>query len=57
MPNSNPAFLKTFKVNAKDSAYQIWERNALTVVLFTSKVLYQKLDCVHLDPVKAGLFN
>ena len=52
---TNPAFLKTFKVNAKDRVYQIWKRNPLSVDLFTPKVLQQKIDYIHANPVKAGL--
>ena len=52
---TNPALLKCFKVNAKDRAYQLWKRNALSVDLFTSKVLQQKIEYIHANPVKAGL--
>ena len=52
---TNPAFLKTFKVNAKDRAYQIWKRNPLSVDLFTPKILQQKMAYIHANPVKAGL--
>ena len=38
-----PALLETFKVNAKDRAYQLWKRNALSVDLFTSKGFAAKL--------------
>ena len=55
LKNSNPVLLEKFKVDAKDRIFQIWERNALTVDLFTPKVLYQKIDYVHFNPVKAGL--
>ena len=52
----NPTLLETFKVNAKDRAYQIWKRNVLSVDLFMPKVLQQKIDYIHAKPVKAGLF-
>ena len=52
---TNPLLLETFKVDAKDRTYQLWKRNALSVGLFTAKVLQQKIDYVHANPVKAGL--
>jgi putative transposase len=51
----NPTLLEAFRVDAKDRMYQIWERNPLTVDLFTPKVFHQKIDYVHFNPVKAGL--
>ena len=47
--------LEHFLVNAKDRKYQFWERNALSVELRTAKVFQQKLDYIHLNPVKAGI--
>jgi putative transposase len=52
---NNPSMLEDFKVDAKDRVYQIWERNPLTVELFSPKVFNQKIDYVHFNPVKAGL--
>ncbi len=50
-----PDFLEAFRVDAKDRTYQIWERNALSVDLFTPAVFDQKLEYIHYNPVKAGL--
>ena len=50
-----PTLLEFFKVDAKDRVYQLWKRNALSVELFTPKVLLQKIDYIHANPVKAGL--
>jgi putative transposase len=36
----NPGLLESFKVNAKDRKFQIWERNPLTIDLFTPEVFY-----------------
>jgi putative transposase len=55
LQKNNPILLETFKVNATDRMYQIWERNPLTVDLFSPKVFYQKIDYVHFNPVVAGL--
>lgn len=55
LEKNNPTLLEQFRVNAKDRTYQFWERNPLTVELFTPAVFYQKLEYIHYNPVKAGL--
>ena len=47
--------LKDFMVNAKDRKYQFWERNPLSVEIWSEKVLLQKLKYMHENPVRAGL--
>lgn len=42
-------------VNAKDRKHQVWERNSLNVPLWSSDVMWQKLDYIHNNPVRAGL--
>jgi REP element-mobilizing transposase RayT len=42
-------------VNARDRKHQVWERNSLSISLWSSKVLWQKIDYIHQNPVKAGL--
>ena len=42
-------------VNAKDRKRQVWERNSLSISLWSSKVLWQKINYIHQNPVKAGL--
>jgi len=51
----NPVLLEEFKVNAKDRTYQIWERNSLTIDIWSEQVFLQKLEYIHNNPVKAGL--
>ncbi len=51
----HPSIIEQFKVNAKDRKYQIWERNSLSVDLYTDHVFFQKLDYIHYNPVTAGL--
>ena len=46
--------LSKFEVNAKDRKYQFWERNPLSIDLFTDVVFIQKLDYIHFNPVRAG---
>ena len=47
--------LKDYLVNAKDRKYQFWERNALSVEIWSEKVFLQKLKYMHENPVRAGL--
>ncbi|MES2431560.1 MAG: transposase, partial [Bacteroidota bacterium] len=51
----HPAALEIFRVNAKDRKYQFWERNPLSIDLFTHDVFMQKLEYIHQNPVKAGI--
>jgi len=51
----HPEVLEHFKVNAADREYQLWERNPLSIELRTDEVYRQKLDYIHLNPVRAGL--
>jgi REP element-mobilizing transposase RayT len=53
--NNHQGVLELFRVNATDRKYQIWERNALSVSLWTQAVFKQKLDYIHLNPVTAGI--
>jgi putative transposase len=52
---NNPGLLKEYKVGAKDREYQFWERNSLSIELYTPNVFYQKLNYIHQNPVKARL--
>ncbi len=47
----HPALLNQFYVCAKDREYQIWERNSLSVEIFSSKVLEQKINYIHKNPL------
>jgi putative transposase len=40
-------WLKEFEVNAKDRKYQFWERNPLSVDLYSEPVFLQKMDYIH----------
>jgi REP element-mobilizing transposase RayT len=48
--------LSEFEVNLKDRRYQFWQRNPLSVNLFSREVIEQKLDYIHANPVK-GKWN
>jgi putative transposase len=47
-------FLEQFKVAKKDRNYQFWQRNSLSVALYTKEVFEQKLSYIHYNPVKAS---
>jgi putative transposase len=44
--------LDQFKVNAKDREYQFWERNALSIDLWSPNVFRQKLNYIHNNPLQ-----
>ncbi len=44
-------------VNARDRKYQVWERNSLSISLYSFAVFMQKLNYVHNNPVVAGICN
>ena len=44
--------LNDFLVEAKDRIYQIWERNSLSIDLWSEKVFIQKLNYIHNNPCK-----
>jgi putative transposase len=48
----NPSLLREFRVNARDRVYQIWERNPLSIDIYSEKVMLQKLEYVHQNPVQ-----
>ena len=49
---NHPEVFKHFKVNAKDRKYQIWEQNPLSIDLYSEKVILQKLNYVHQNPLQ-----
>ena len=50
--DTNDAMLNNFLVNSKDRTYQFWERNSLSVDLWTEEVFIQKLIYIHNNPIK-----
>jgi len=51
----HPNVLVFFKSTQKDRAYHFWKRNARSIELYDDVIFQQKLDYIHLNPVKAGL--
>ena len=50
--DTNNATLSDYLVNAKDRTYQFWERNSLSIDLWTEEVFIQKLIYIHNNPIK-----
>ena len=55
LKDNSPAELADYYVGAKDRKYQIWERNPLSIPLWSEGVVKQKLAYLHNNPVRAGL--
>lgn len=52
LAKNHPAVLEKFRVNAKDRQYQLWERNPLSVYLYSVAVTEQKLQYIHNNPLQ-----
>ncbi len=50
--DSNNNYLNEFVVNAKDRKIQIWQRNPLSVDLFNEKIIVQKINYIHNNPLQ-----
>jgi REP element-mobilizing transposase RayT len=53
--NEKSDMQKELLVGAKDRKHQVWERNSLSVSLWTRQIFLQKMEYIHNNPVKAGL--
>ena len=49
---TNKSKLENYRVNAKDREYQFWERNALSIDLWSEGVFMQKLEYIHYNPLQ-----
>ena len=49
---NHPQVLPHFEVNLRDRKYQFWERNPLIIDLYSRKVLSQKLNYIHANPLQ-----
>jgi REP element-mobilizing transposase RayT len=52
---NNHADLSSYKSTQSDREYQFWERRPHKATMYNRKVLEEKLDYIHFNPVKAGL--
>jgi putative transposase len=50
--DTNNKMLHEFIVNAKDRQYQFWQRNSLSINIWTEEVFIQKLIYIHNNPIK-----
>ncbi|HEY0899187.1 MAG TPA: transposase [Sphingobacteriaceae bacterium] len=51
---SDPKMLVAYKSTQADRIYHFWERRPYSATMFERKVLEQKLDYIHFNPVKKG---
>jgi putative transposase len=54
---NHPKVLPFFESSQNDRKYHFWERNSLAIELRSEEVFRQKLNYIHLNPVKAGICN
>ncbi len=52
LSDNAPELLAQFRVNSKDREYQIWERNPLSIDIYSQKVFMEKLNYIHRNPVQ-----
>ena len=50
--DNNENLLKQFEVNSKDRQFQVWERNPLSIDIYSRKVFMEKLNYIHRNPVQ-----
>jgi REP element-mobilizing transposase RayT len=55
LQSGNSPLRNELQVNKADRKFQVWQRNALAIPLWTDKVIWQKLEYIHANPVHAGL--
>jgi putative transposase len=46
------SLLEDLRVATSDREYQVWERNALSIDLYHSTILLQKLSYIHCNPIQ-----
>jgi len=51
----NAVMLKALAVKNKDRQCQLWQRDSLTIQLWSARMMWQKINYIHLNPVRAGL--
>ncbi len=52
LANRDTTELEKYKVKASDRAYQFWERNSLSIDLWSRPVFLQKLNYMHNNPIQ-----
>ncbi len=49
---TNDPLLTRFKVTRNSRDHQFWQRNGLPIVMYNRKILEQKLDYIHFNPLQ-----
>ena len=49
---TNPGFMSRFRVDSDSRKYQFWQSHALPFHLFSPRLVYQKLEYIHNNPVQ-----
>jgi len=50
---SNDPIIKRFETDRNSRNHQFWQRGGLPIMLYDRKILEQKLDYIHLNPLQA----
>lgn len=50
-------FSNAAKTNSHNTKYQVWQQHNKPIVLYSEKIIYQYLDYIHNNPVKAGFVS
>ena len=52
LQNTDPQFLTKFEIDRTDRNYQFWQTNALSVIMNDRRIIEQKLDYIHFNPLQ-----
>ena len=52
MKMNNNVLLPQLKVNDADRNYQVWERNSLSIDIYSESFFFQKLNYIHNNPIQ-----
>ena len=52
LQKENPPAVEQYRVKAKDREFQFWERNSLSIDLWSEAVFDQKLEYIHNNPLQ-----
>ena len=51
--DNNDPVLNKFKIDGIDRNYLFWQKDALPIFIYDRRILEQKLDYIHLNPLQA----
>ena len=55
LEEQSPNYINHLLVKARDRKFQVWERNSLSIPLWSEGGINQKIEYIHNNPVAAGL--